>query len=101
VRQAQLDMLRQIFRLGSQGEVTEVAPVGEPWGFRLEDIAMAVHLWDGDQISLIPPTHARYLVEALPSSYRSICPGEGHLLLVDRMDELLRASGGGASNNTR
>ncbi len=76
--------------------MTEVALLGAPWGFRPEDITMAVHLWDGDQNRLIPRTHAQYLARALPQSQLTVCPGEGHLLIVDHMDEILRAALGGA-----
>ena len=49
-----------------------------------------MQIWDGDRNSLIPPQHAAYLARAIPQAHLTICPGEGHLLIVDHMEEILR-----------
>lgn len=41
--------------------------VSRGWGFQLVDIAIPIRLWDGDQSNLIPPSHAKYLADNIPT----------------------------------
>ncbi len=34
--------------------------------------------------------HAQYLARAIPNAHLTICPGEGHLLIVDHMAEIIQ-----------
>jgi pimeloyl-ACP methyl ester carboxylesterase len=60
------------------------------WGFRLQDIAVPVHLWHGDADRNVPIGHARLLAERIPGAVFHECPGEGHLLYVVHLEEILR-----------
>ncbi len=59
------------------------------WGFRLEDIAVPVHLWHGDRDRNIPIGQGRLQAALIPNATMHTCPGEGHALYVDHMREIL------------
>ena len=59
------------------------------WGFRLADIAVPVHVWHGDLDKNVPFAQGRSMSERIPGARFHPCPGEGHLLVVDRLGEIL------------
>ena len=59
------------------------------WGFRLEDIAVPVHVWQGGVDTNVPPAHGRLQAERIPGAVLHEVPAEGHLLFVDHMPEIL------------
>jgi pimeloyl-ACP methyl ester carboxylesterase len=61
------------------------------WGFRLADIAVPVHVWHGDLDKNVPFSHGEYMAARIPGARFHACPGEGHLLVVDHLGEILRA----------
>jgi pimeloyl-ACP methyl ester carboxylesterase len=69
---------------------------GGDWGFRLEDIRVPVHLWQGDQDRNVPPQHVQLLAKRIPRAIVHECPGEGHLLVVPRSAEILTIAAGKA-----
>lgn len=81
--------LREAFRHGARGAALENRLYASDWGFRLQDIRMPVHLWQGEDDRNVPLAHGRYQAEAIPDCRARFYPGEGHLLLVDRIDEII------------
>jgi pimeloyl-ACP methyl ester carboxylesterase len=59
------------------------------WGFRLEDIEVPVHLWHGDADRNVPFSHGVDQAARIPGSTFHECPGEGHLLVVEHLGEIL------------
>jgi pimeloyl-ACP methyl ester carboxylesterase len=80
---------REAFRDGARGVAHEFGLTVRPWGFRLEDIRIPVHVWHGTEDRNIPVSHARYVADAIPNCIAHICEGAGHLLVVDRIEEIL------------
>jgi pimeloyl-ACP methyl ester carboxylesterase len=80
----------EAFRRGSRGAALDVVLLGRPWGFRLEEIETVVHLWQGEDDVLVPPAMGRHMAAALPDCRPTWLPGEGHLLFVDHMAEIVR-----------
>lgn len=68
----------------------EFALFASDWGFRLEDITTPVHLWHGDKVRNVPISHARLQAARIPGAHLHECPGEGHMLMVDHLEEILR-----------
>ncbi|MGH9299688.1 MAG: alpha/beta fold hydrolase, partial [Acidimicrobiales bacterium] len=62
-----------------------------PWGFDLTEIAVPVDFWQGDADRNVPASHARLQAAKVPGSTLHEFPGEGHLLCIDRLEEILRA----------
>lgn len=89
MREMQIPMFLEVFHSGYRGEARELALESGGWGFRLDDITAPVQIWDGDQNNLIPPQHAAYLARVIPGARLHICHGEGHLLIVDHMEEII------------
>lgn len=62
-----------------------------PWGFRVRNIQVPVHLWHGEQDANAPISMGRYLAMAIPQCQARFYPGEGHLHFIDRLPEILAA----------
>ena len=60
------------------------------WGFRLEDIRVPVHLWQGSVDRNVPSHHAELLASRIPGAHLHRCEGEGHLLFLPRLAEILK-----------
>jgi pimeloyl-ACP methyl ester carboxylesterase len=54
------------------------------WGFRLEDIAVPVQVWQGDADANVPVAHAERQAAAIPGAVLHLVPGHGHLMFVDQ-----------------
>jgi pimeloyl-ACP methyl ester carboxylesterase len=88
------DTLREAVRPGAWGYVQDVRTLARPWGFALEDIRVPVQLWHGDQDTVIPLHHGRYLAATIPGATLRICPGEAHMLMWNHLGEILMAAAG-------
>ncbi|MHB8375730.1 MAG: alpha/beta fold hydrolase [Dehalococcoidia bacterium] len=82
---------REAFRFGIGAAVQEGAIYARSWGFRLEDIGVPVHLWQGGVDTNVPPAMGRYQAKAIPHCIATFYEDEGHLLGVTHMGEILAA----------
>jgi len=90
VKQQYIDTIREAFRTGTRGVALDYALSVKPWGFRLEDISIEVHLWHGEDDTVVPPAMGRYLSQTLPKCQARFLPGEGHFsLLPNHVEEIL------------
>jgi pimeloyl-ACP methyl ester carboxylesterase len=87
------DIVAEAFRQGSAGAAWDVVLLGRPWGFSLRDIRPTVYLWQGEADVLVPPGMGRYQAGQLPDCRAWFLPGEGHLLVIDHIDEVIAALG--------
>jgi pimeloyl-ACP methyl ester carboxylesterase len=95
------DTLREAFRPGAWGYVQDIRVLARPWGFGLNDIKVPVQLWHGDEDAVIPLHHSRYLASVIPGATLRICPGEGHMLMWNHLEEILVAAAGVPPRTTR
>lgn len=91
------DTLREALRPGAWGYVEDVRALARPWGFALEDIRVPVQLWHGDEDTVIPIHHGRYVASVIPGATLRICPGEAHMVMWNHIAEILMAATGKAS----
>jgi pimeloyl-ACP methyl ester carboxylesterase len=86
--------VKEDFRLASSttamAAAQDFALFARGWGFRLEDIIGTVHVWHGDADRNVPYAHGRHHAEAIPGARFHDCPGEGHMLVIDHLEEILR-----------
>jgi pimeloyl-ACP methyl ester carboxylesterase len=74
-------------RGGPDGPIHSIGLELQDWGFRLQDIAMHVSLWQGERDNLVFPAAADYMAARLPSSTLHKIPGAGHLTVIARHAE--------------
>jgi len=87
------EIVAEAFRNGASGATAELRLLGRPWGFRLSDIKVPVHLWQGTEDRLVPEAMGRYLAAAIPGCRATFVEGQGHLLFLDRIEEIIQALG--------
>ena len=69
-------------RQGPAGCVADYRIFGDPWGFRLEEIAAPVDVWEGAEDRTGPPDYRDFLLRHLPDARLFVVPGEGHISLL-------------------
>ena len=83
--------LREALRAGWEGYAQdELIITTRPWGFRVDEIRVPVHLWHAELDRLVPVRSARYVVRTIPSCSARFLPDEGHMLTVRHAEEILR-----------
>lgn len=81
----------EAFRQGTGGVLGDLTILSRPWGFRVEDISMPVHVWHGDLDATVVPEVGRYMAKTVPDCRATFLPGVGHLLFARHMDAILAA----------
>jgi pimeloyl-ACP methyl ester carboxylesterase len=77
-------------RLGASGWIDDDLAFVKPWGFAVEEIAVPVHLWQGDKDLMVPFEHGRWLADRVPRGVAHLLPGEGHISIVlNHIDAIL------------
>ena len=90
-QQRYLRTLREAQRRGPRGAQQDTALMVGPWEFRPQEIAVATHLWYGEDDRETPIAMGRYLATAIPKSQTHFYPGEGHLsVMVNHLEEILQ-----------
>ena len=72
-------------------QAEDLAIASTDWGFDLGEITVPVFLWQGEADRNVPPLHAQVMHENIPGSILRTYAGEGHLLVADRLEEILIA----------
>jgi pimeloyl-ACP methyl ester carboxylesterase len=90
IRRMLIECYAESAHQGVRGFLTELRVLSSPWGFRLEDIRVNVTLWHGAQDTSTPVSMARYMASAIPRCGLKVLPDEGHFLLFNHWEEILR-----------
>lgn len=83
--------VRHASRTAGQAQAQDFELFASDWGFDLGAITVPVLLWQGDADRNVPPLHARLMHDSIPNSVLRTFVGEGHFLVVDRLEEILLA----------
>jgi pimeloyl-ACP methyl ester carboxylesterase len=89
VRDAFLRDLRHASPTTAQAGAQDFRLFARDWGFRLEDITVPVHIWQGEVDRNVPLAHGRRQADFIPGAVLHEIPGEGHFLFVDHMPDIL------------
>jgi pimeloyl-ACP methyl ester carboxylesterase len=81
--------VRESTSTGVSGMVDEYRRYYGSWGFDLDEVRQSVTVWQGEQDTWLPMSHARRLARALPNSTLRVVPSTGHVLPVVIADEIL------------
>jgi pimeloyl-ACP methyl ester carboxylesterase len=86
-----LDSARESTRQGTRGLVDDMRAVMRPWGFDPAEIRVPVTIWQGDRDSSIREPWGDWWAERVPGAQLMRCAGEGHLLIEERIGDILDA----------
>jgi len=87
---ANMDGGTEALHQGGLGPAEAGALYWKPWGFRLEDIRMMVHVWHGeDDLNAPFAAHGKVLAQRLPNVEAKFYPGEGHISLIHKYLETI------------
>ncbi len=84
-----MDGMHEAFRSGVRGAMIELRLHTRDWGFRVEDIPGPVSIWHGRDDRTMPVGISERLRERIPKSTLRCLDGYGHLLVMDKADEIL------------
>jgi pimeloyl-ACP methyl ester carboxylesterase len=91
IRETVATAMREAIRNGTGGLVDGAAVQARPWGFRLADVPVKVHLWHGEKDATVSADATRHLAAGLPVAEATFLPGESHLgTLVGHAPGILR-----------
>jgi pimeloyl-ACP methyl ester carboxylesterase len=90
VRAAFVEDARRASATAGQAAAQDFALFVRDWGFRLDDIQVPVHVWHGDVDKNVPFAQGEFVARRIPGAEFHACPGEGHLLAVDHLGEILQ-----------
>ena len=82
--------IREAFQQGVRGPAEDALLLYREWGFSLADIPVEVLLFHGTEDTFAPYSYAQYLNDALPRSQLHTYPGEGHLTMLRRFEDVFR-----------
>lgn len=82
---------REGTRQGALGLVEDMRAAMRPWGFDPARIEVPLTVWQGDQDSSIRESWGDWWARVVPGAVLVRCPGEGHLLIEERIGEILDA----------
>jgi pimeloyl-ACP methyl ester carboxylesterase len=82
--------VREAWRSGPVGVVDDYRRFGGAWGFDLSAVRPHVTVWQGEEDTVVFPTHGRELAAALPDASLRVVDGAGHFLFHICAEEILR-----------
>jgi pimeloyl-ACP methyl ester carboxylesterase len=86
-----LDSARESTRQGALGLVEDMRVAMRPWAFDPAEIRVPVLVWQGDRDSSIRESWGEWWARTVPGAQLVRCRGEGHLLIEQRIAEILDA----------
>jgi pimeloyl-ACP methyl ester carboxylesterase len=86
---AALALFTRALERGARGVVDDYAALGRPWGFQVEEVRIPIACWHGDDDRIVPLRHSEDLVARVDGARLVTLPGEGHLAIIDHVDEVL------------
>jgi pimeloyl-ACP methyl ester carboxylesterase len=89
IKDVLLPSMSEAYRTSADGAAWEAYIMVRPWGFRLEEIKLAVHIWHGEVDVNNTLQFGEYLRDTIPNTHVNFLPGEGHFFIMKRWGEIL------------
>lgn len=77
-------------RTAGRAAAQDFGLIASDWGFRLEDVAVPVDVWQGEADVNVPAAHARHLGATIPGATLHLHADAGHFMSVVHMEDILR-----------
>jgi len=90
-RRSFLEAARDSVRQGPEAFAWEDIDVFLTWGFRLADIGIEIHVWHGEQDTIVERRHIDFIVNTLPNARLTVWPDSRHQGVVRHWGEILEA----------
>jgi len=91
VREMLFASWREALRGGAEGPLSELQRFIVPWGFDSSTIEVVVHLWHGNDDTVVPVSHGHRYARSIKTVRSRFPAGEGHFSLPIRYaDEIVR-----------
>ena len=81
--------IKEGYRQGPEGPAQDDVVINSPWGFRLEEIAAPIDVWQGEIDRNVPLTQGETQHRRLPNSTLRVLPNTAHLFPLVRWREIL------------
>jgi pimeloyl-ACP methyl ester carboxylesterase len=81
----------ELYRQGGRGMYDEALVLARPWGFKLSDLRLPVHVWHGAHDDTVPVAMGEHLAAAIPGAIFKRYSTQGHHLLYRHWPEILAA----------
>jgi pimeloyl-ACP methyl ester carboxylesterase len=78
-------------RQGTEGLRWELIDGWFPWGFRLDEIPIRVHLWHGEQDAVVARRHVDFAAKRIPDCVLTVWPDVGHFGFAKYWGQVLAA----------
>jgi pimeloyl-ACP methyl ester carboxylesterase len=88
-RRSFVESFREAVRQGADAMSPQFVAQVAPWGFRLEDIAIPVHVWAGANDAITPPDQMRRVAERIPQHTFTVWDDVGHAGIAKHLDQVL------------
>ncbi|MHB8210830.1 MAG: alpha/beta fold hydrolase [Acidithiobacillus sp.] len=82
------DDLREALRQGTAGMADDFTVLNRPWPFRLEDVRVPVHIWQGARDHVNSPQVGLALAAHLPAAQFHLLEAGSHTLLLTHAEEI-------------
>lgn len=85
-----VESIREAVRQGGEAMAPQFVAQVAPWGFRLEDITIPVHVWAGSNDGITPPDRMRLVADRIPRVTFTVWDDVGHAGLAKHFGDVLR-----------
>lgn len=82
--------ISESFAQGGKGPAYDATVDYQDWGFKLEDIVMPVHIWQGTADTLVNVALNDHTANVIQNSIYHKLPDEGHFFVISHMDEIMK-----------
>lgn len=89
-RESFVDSIREAVRQGAAAFAPQYVAQIAPWGFRLEDITIPVHVWAGANDRITPPERMRLVADKIKYAEFTVWEDVGHVGITKYFRNVLR-----------
>jgi pimeloyl-ACP methyl ester carboxylesterase len=78
----------EAFRQGVGGFAQDITVQSRAWPFDVASITCEVHVYHGEQDTLVPVSHGRHTAEIIEGSTLGVLPEHGHISMITEIPRI-------------